>query len=262
MSDLSLGVNEQDSAPPAPSGANEQNPAASATPSEGVNRRDPAPPATPGANEQDPAPPATPEEKPDDGKASGIPGRDAAIADIRRKLEAAEKRATVAESAAAERLEALQYFWQGDNPVAEALAQAKGISPEEAAERLADKKELAALREAFGKMTSEKISLEVSRAMERDLDEIRKIDPAVKSLDDLGPTFFELIGTGRVSGTEAYYAVKAKQAKESKTPPPPVGTVNAVSAEKDFYTKEEVRAMSKEQRLKAHNEILSSMKKW
>ncbi len=49
---------------------------------------------------------------------------------------------------------------------------------------------------------------EVERLMEQDLLAIQKIDPNVKSLDELGDMFSHLIATGEVSGVEAYYAVK------------------------------------------------------
>jgi hypothetical protein len=135
------------------------------------------------------------------------------------------------------------------------------VPREEVAARFAEQRELAALRDAYGRINEEKIGLEVRGAMERDLAEIRKIDPEVKSLDDLGPMYFELIGTGKIGGTEAYYAVKAREAKESKTPPPVIGKPDAAPIEKDFYTKEEIEAMSDDEVKKNLDKILSSQKK-
>jgi hypothetical protein len=262
------GENAQALAPPAVTqtgGENAQGPAAPATSGEDVRgSADPAkatPGGTPPASEEGASgTPATPE---DDATAAKKPaGKDAAFADMRRKFEAAERRAAAAEAEAAKNREALQYFFPSDDPAVDAIAHAKGLPPEEVAARHADQKELAVLRGAVEKLSSEKVSLEVNRAMEKDLAEIRKIDPSVKSLDELGKTFFDLIGTGKVSGIEAYYAVKAREQKEGKSPPPKVGKVDTAPVEKDFYTKEEVKEMSKEQRLKAHEKILSSMKKW
>lgn len=81
---------------------------------------------------------------------------------------------------------------------------------------------------------------EVQQKMEADLAAIRKLDPGVKSLDELGPEYFKLIQAG-VSGEIAYRAVKGQQESTKAAPPQKIGKVNAkTKAEKDYYTSEEL----------------------
>lgn len=105
---------------------------------------------------------------------------------------------------------------------------------------------------------------EVQQKMEADLAAIRKLDPGVKSLDDLGPEYFRLIQAG-VSGEIAYRAVKGQQESTKAAPPQKIGKVNAkTKAEKDFFTPEEVDKLSPAELddPKTMEKVMKSMTKW
>ena len=101
----------------------------------------------------------------------------------------------------------------------------------------------------------------VELAIEHDLKVIQKIDPNVKSLEELGDTFIRLIASG-ANAEDAYYAAIAKKEKETKSPAKPPGKIGQSGGEKDFFTKEEVEQMSPEEVHKNYEKIKTSMKKW
>lgn len=105
---------------------------------------------------------------------------------------------------------------------------------------------------------------EVQQKMEADLAAIRKLDPGVKSLDDLGPEYFRLIQAG-VSGEVAYRAIKSKEDSTKAAPPQKIGRINAkTKAEKDFFTPEEVDKLSPAELddPKTMEKVMKSMTKW
>ena len=65
-----------------------------------------------------------------------------------------------------------------------------------------------------------------------------------------------------LSATDAYFAVKSKEAATTPSAPKEIGKVNSEPPEKDFFTKEEVDAMTSEQRYKNADKILASFSKW
>lgn len=86
---------------------------------------------------------------------------------------------------------------------------------------------------------------EEKRMMDEDLKTIQSVYPDIKSLDDLGETYFELIGTGKYTAVKAAIAAKALKESETVTPPPSIGQLNqANSVEKEFYTSEEIDKLS------------------
>lgn len=85
---------------------------------------------------------------------------------------------------------------------------------------------------------------EAQRRMEQDLKTIQKIDPNVKSLDELGDEYFKLIRSG-ISGETAFNAIRAKEGRTEKKEPPKIGAVNSKTAEeKDYYTNDELNALT------------------
>lgn len=85
---------------------------------------------------------------------------------------------------------------------------------------------------------------EVQRRMDRDLRTIQKIDPTVKSLEELGEDFLGLIRNG-ISGEVAFNAVRAKEGRTEKKEPPKIGAVNSrTTEEKEYYTNDELDALT------------------
>jgi len=100
--------------------------------------------------------------------------------------------------------------------------------------------------------------------IERDLKEVQKLDPNIKSITDLGQEFMQLKSMGW--GTlEAYNAAKAARGTKEITPPPVIGKVNNnTTAKKDFYTSEEADKLSDEELNDPiiMKNVMKSMTKW
>lgn len=164
-------------------------------------------------------------------------------------------------------LEALKGYGYEGSPeeIADTLlAQMQGISKEEAkAQREqqekaeADKQKIQSEAEFYKKIAVEKM-------MADDLAKIQKINPEVKSLNELGEEFGALLGALH-DPVLAYDALKAKQARETKPVPQEIGAVNSNSAkEKDFYTSAEVDRLTAKDfdNPKIMEAVRKSMLKW
>lgn len=172
---------------------------------------------------------------------------DAAFAEMRRENE--RLRLEIARKD-----KALGFYFDGDNKEVQAIAHAMGQAPEDVQKALDTDAEISQLRADLQKERAE-------RAMEKDLAEIQKIDPNVKSLDDLGETYANYIKAG-LSGVEAYAAIKAQENLNTETPPKTIGNLSTEPAKKDFFTSEEVDRMSPSEQLANHDAIMASMAKW
>ena len=120
------------------------------------------------------------------------------------------------------------------------LAAQKGITPEEAKQqREAEEAKNAEAEKAKGELEFYK-KLAIEKLMEDDLRSLQEVYPEVKSFDEMGDEFMSLL-TATHDPVLAYEAVKAKEAKTKKTPPPEMGSVGTTAGkEKDFYTSEEL----------------------
>lgn len=158
--------------------------------------------------------------------------------------------------------EALRLYFDAEDPVSAAFANAQGKTPEEVAEEFEEKERIEGLVRENEELKRQTLRISAEAAMKQDLSVIQAIDPTIESLEALGPTFMNLIATGSVDAVEAYYASKAKMQRENKTPPGEIGAVNTAPAEKDFYTKAEAEAMSPEEMSKNFDKVRKSMSKW
>lgn len=105
---------------------------------------------------------------------------------------------------------------------------------------------------------------EIERMMSDDLMRIKKLDPTIKSWDDLDSGFFDLIQTG-VDAELAFGVIQQKKQREKITAPPEIGKVNANSkVEKDYYTPEEVDKLTEKDldNPKVWEKVRKSMTKW
>lgn len=196
---------------------------------------------------------------------------DAAMAQYRRKAEEAEKKALELEAEkeriAAEKQQAIDalglYFEGGDEEevVIKALANAREVDPEVIrAEREKAAEESKVLQE--NETLKEKVTrLEVEKVMDQALAEVKTLDPTVEKLEDLGKDFEDFIRSG-LTTEQAYFATKTKQEKTEVKHAKPIGDVNTSVAKKDFYTKDEVDAMSEEELDTNYEAIRISMSKW
>ncbi len=222
----------------------------------GVEVQEPAEPVVeePGAEEQEPAEPAT------EGKTEA----DSAFAELRRRAEEAERRNAEFETQNKQMIEALGLYFDGDNATDLAIAaraNAKQISPDEERARYEAEQAQLTMSEENKRLQEENLALKVEQMMAKGLSEIQQIDPNVKSLEELGESFANYIRAG-LSSVDAYYAVKAREAKEKITPPKNVGKVSTTKGESSFFTREEVEAMSDEELDKNWDAIWESQKQW
>lgn len=160
--------------------------------------------------------------------------------------------------------EALGNFFEGDTEqkIVSAQAYAQNKTEEEIRAEIEAENERNELEEKYEQATSELLDMRTKAQMEKDLQAIQAIDPTVKDLDSLGKDYLDLIATGKVTGVQAYYAVKAKESAEKATPPEAPGKVNQSEGPKDFYTKEEVEGMTQAEVRKNYDAIRKSMSKW
>ncbi len=149
---------------------------------------------------------------------------------------------------------ALGLYFDGDNKEIEAIAHAMGQDPADVQKAFDADAKISQLEETLQSERAE-------RAMEKDLAEIQKLDPNVKSLDDLGETYANYIRAG-LSGVEAYAAIKAKENLNTETPPKTIGNLSTAQVKKDYFTSEEVDRMSPSEQLANHEAIMNSMAKW
>ncbi|MBR5316035.1 MAG: hypothetical protein IKU44_04510 [Firmicutes bacterium] len=189
---------------------------------------------------------------------------DSAFAELRRRAEEAERQRAEYETQNKQMIEALGLYFDGDNATDLAIAaraNAKQISPAEERAQYEAEQERMSMADENKRLHEENIALRVEQRMAKDLSEIQKIDPDVKSLEDLGETFANYIRAG-LSSVDAYYAVKAREAKEKVVPPKTVGKVATSKGESSFFTREEVEAMSDEDIDKNFENIMASQKQW
>ncbi len=201
-------------------------------------------------------------------KGSGKTEQDEAFAEMRRAKEAAEAEKAEAEKRAIEMEEELtrqnallSRVSDAEDPTLDIAAQMLGIDPAELEEALNEEIEQERIEQERDTLQEELDHLRIEKAMEKDLLEVKKIDPKVESLEDLGSAFFNCIGAG-MSATEAYYASKYVAEKTTTVPPSEIGKISQSEVEKDFFTKAEVEAMSPEEVEKNLEKIEKSQKKW
>ena len=196
---------------------------------------------------------------------SGKTDADARFAEMRRAQEAAEREAAEAKAELAElqaQAEARSNAFarltgrEEDAEIA-ALAEITGMSEDEIREEMEAAQESAQKDLEIQKLRDQVDSIEADRMMQEDLNELRKIDPSLKSLEDLGDKYIEYIAAG-LPPERAYWAVKAEERANQATPPKEIGAVVTGSAEKDYFTDAEIDAMSPDQLTKNYKKILAS----
>lgn len=145
------------------------------------------------------------------------------------------------------------------------LAMQKGITPEEAKQqREAEEAKTQEAEKTKGELEFYK-KLAIEKLMADDLRTLQEVYPEVKSFDEVGEEFMNLLAATH-DPVLAYEAVKAKEAKTKKTPPPEMGSVGSTAGkEKDFYTSAEVdklTASDYDNNPKLYDIVRKSMLKW
>ena len=138
-----------------------------------------------------------------------------------------------------------------------ALAEATGLSEDEIRAEMEAAEESAQKDLRIAQLEEQITSIEADRMMQEDLNAIRKIDPSVASLEDLGEEYPRYIEAG-MSPEDAYWAIQGKKIAMQAKPPKAVGKVATGTVERDYYTEAEIEAMSSEQLTKNYKKVLAS----
>lgn len=186
---------------------------------------------------------------------------DSAFAEYRRRAEKAERELADLRAEQLARQETMRRITGSEDGEFSAIAEAMGIDEADImatfeAESDAAKKDIQIeeLQNLLNEATAEKM-------MQQDLADIQKLDPSIKDLSELGETFLNLKEKG-VDTESAYWAAKAKKNATQMKPPKAPGRVNVSQAEKNFFTEEEVNAMTSEQKYANADKILASLPRW
>lgn len=193
--------------------------------------------------------------------------QDAAFAQLRRENEAAQREIAELKRAQAEneaRKNAIQKITGRENAEISAIAEQMGLETDDflatlSAEEASQQKDI-----RIQMLESELQEVKADRQVQESINELQKIDPNIKSIDDLGDgadMFIDYISKG-LSVESAYYATKAKEINTRVTPPPEIGKANMTPPEKSFFTEAEVDAMTPEEQKKHADKIIASMPRW
>ena len=197
-----------------------------------------------GAEEQEVAEPDTAESSTEvaEEQAHQRTEMDAAFAEMRRQNQQLEREARMMR-------EALSTYFEGET--AEELsinanAYAQQRDPDEYRKEWEKQQDYERAIQENETLKEQMLELEVDRRMESALRTIQEIDPSVKSLDELGQSFVNMIAAG-LSDKEAYYATLAMNSKEKVFAPSPIGKVSDNRVERDYYTSEEIDNLTDEE---------------
>ena len=202
-----------------------------------------------GEEEQEVAEPAEEESK-----------SDAAFAQMRRELEAAQKRAEELEAQVKEYDDALGQWFEGDNKVAQAHAHYEDIPHDEAIRNIEQRREINQLRAEKEALEEQRNQLEFNNLKAADLKEIKAKYPeaSLKDVEELGEKFFKYRAM-EIDAVTAYEAIQMAKGQ----PPKPMGKAKTGAPQKTgFFSREEVEAMSPSQIHKNFDKIRESMGKW
>lgn len=197
---------------------------------------------------------------------------DAAWARMRREAEAARAEAEAAQRELEElraaneaRQSTYSRLTGSDDGIVAAIAEATGMSEDEVRAEIEASEEAAAKDMRIAQLEEQLTSITAERIMQEDLQILRKIDPSLKSLTDLGEEYMRYVtainpetGEPFMTPEDAYWAVKAKEQANRATPPVEVGKVATGTVEHEL-TDAEIDAMSSEQLTKNWKNIMA---KW
>jgi hypothetical protein len=156
---------------------------------------------------------------------------------------------------------ALSRYFEGESVedlVINANAYAEQRDPEDYRQDYERDREYEDLKLRNKELEEQLLDAEVDRLMREGLREVQAIDPNVKSLDDLGDTFTNLIANG-IPTKQAYYAAKAMELNEKVLAPTAIGRVSDTKAERDYYTSEELDNLTDEEMDANWDKVMRSM---
>lgn len=204
---------------------------------------------------------AEPVETPEVTTVSGKNDADAAFAAQRRELQEAKQKIAEMEADARAREIAINKLTGSDDGYINAIAENLGADPDDVLATFTNEQELAKKDLELEILRNQVNHVKAESEMREALATIQKIDPQVTKISDLGESFINYTNAG-LSTEEAYYAIKAKEINTRVTPATPPGKANNEPPEKDFFTRDEVMAMSEDEQRANYEKILKSTSKW
>ncbi len=182
---------------------------------------------------------------------------DAAFASMRRELQEARRQNEQMQNA-------LKIYFNGDDAdslAIQARAYAEDRSEEEVRADVEKENRLRQLEERNKELEDQVRDAEVHRMINDSVATLSKIDPTIKSegdLEKLGDVFLNLIANG-VDTETAYWASQAEQYHNKVNAPGDIGKASPAVTERDYYTSEELDALSKEEIRKNWDKVQRSM---
>lgn len=187
---------------------------------------------------------------------SGRTEQDSAFAEMRRRNRELENENKLM-------FDALNRYFNGDDATElsiQANAYADDRNPEDVRAEYERLQEAESLRSENEELQEQLMNIQIERRMADDLRTIQKIDPTVKSLDDLGDSFLNYISAG-LDVTDAYYASLLRDQKEKVYPPDEIGKIADTKIDRDYYTSEELDNLTDEEMDANWEKVMRSMKR-
>lgn len=211
-----------------------------------------------GEEEQEVAEPVNEEGGEEQEVAEPVNKSDSAFAELRRRAEEAERKVNELEARNAEYDETLGLFFDGENKIAQARAYHDEVPVEQVVANMQAAREREEMQSQNESLKAENDLLRYNQMKAQDLAELKEHGITdIADVEELGEDFFRYRANG-LSASEAYDFIQMRKPK----PPKSMGKVEPSPTEKDFFTRDEVMAMSSAERFKHIDKITASMKKW
>lgn len=191
--------------------------------------------------------------------------QDAAFAQMRRQNEELARQLADAQRQSKEYEDALGLFFDGEDKALQAQAHYNQRPIEEVRAEHEMESQLEELQNKNQSLEQQLLEQKAQALMNSDLLEIQKLHPEVKSIDELGKEYlaFRFSQMGEMGAEQAYQMAKVYKAQTTPKKPPVIGSVSTQEKpQSDYYTREEVAAMSAEEVSKNYDTIRKSMEKW
>ena len=197
------------------------------------------------------------------------------IEDAQRKAEEAERKLAEYEAAQKAREEAYAELADDEESIESIIADAYGVSEEEVRARIEQKAHINELEAKVAQYEAQAeeaqraaMEAENKAELERQLADLQKIDPSIKSVADFEKAFeglsfapLDYLDKG-LTLEQTYWALKAEKDANHRPPPPEVGGIKSDAPEADFISKEDAMAMTPAERTKNWKLIRKSQEKW
>lgn len=191
--------------------------------------------------------------------------QDAAFAQMRRHNEELARQLAEAQKQSKEYEDALGLFFDGEDKALKAHAYYDERPFEEVKAETEMQAQLAELQNKNASLEQQLLEQQAQAQMDADLAEIQKSHPEVKSIDELGPEYlaFRFNPMGEMGAEQAFQMMMAYKGNTTPKKPPIIGNVStADKPQSDYYTREEVEAMSPAEVKANYDRIRESMSKW